>query len=80
MLRVRSTEVQAFARWIERAEEALQASAQILRANQKWLGVFRVRFDQADGGRGGRAAKKSSSRDAIEFLAAVEFEHSPRIQ
>jgi hypothetical protein len=38
-------EVEAFARWIERAEEALQAATQVLRFDEVGLGFGIVPFD-----------------------------------
>ncbi len=64
---------------IGRAEEALQAAAQILRANQEWLGVFRASFDEADGGSGRKSGEEIFVAGGIEVLAAVEFEHGDRI-
>ena len=70
--------IEPFAGGIGGAEEALQA-AQILRANQKRLGVFRARFDQADGGFGRQGGEKIFVAGRVEILAAVEFKHGDRI-
>ena len=72
-------EIEAFAGWIGRAEETLQSSAQILRANQKRFGVFREGFDQADGGARGKSGEEIVIARGVEVLAAVEFEHEDRI-
>ncbi len=73
-------QIEAFAGRIGGAKESLQASAQILRANQKWFGVFRPRFDQADGGFGRQGGEEIFLRArGIEFEAAVQFKHGDRI-
>jgi len=72
-------EVEAFAGRIGRAEEALQAAAQVLRANQKRFGVFSARFNQADGGARGKSGEEIFVARGVEVLAAVEFEHEDRI-
>lgn len=61
------------------AEEPLEAAAQVLRANEKRLGVGGAGLDEADG----RARRKSGEEvfvaRGVEILAAVEFEHGDRI-
>lgn len=72
------SQVEAFARWIGRTKEALEAAAQVLRADQKWLGIFRARFDDADRGARGHGGEVFVA-SGVEVLAAVEFEHEDRI-
>ena len=64
-------QIQALAGWVWRAEEALQAAAQVLRANQEGLGVFRAGFDEADGGFGRQGGEEVFVTSGIEFEAAV---------
>ena len=73
-------EIEAFACWIGRAEEALQAAAQVLRADEEGLGVFGAGFDKADSGFGRQGGEEIFVRaGGIEFEAAVEFQHGDRI-
>ncbi len=73
-------QIEALAVGIGGAEEALQPAAQILGANQKRFGVFRARFDQANGGFGRQNGEEIFFRArGIEGEAAVQFEHGDRI-
>src|ERR1700735_1456263 len=72
-------EVEAFAGGVERAEQALHAFAEVLRADQERLGVFGVWLDQADGGARGQSGEEVFGVVFGEILAAVEIEHGSRI-
>ena len=58
-----------------RAEEALHAFAEVLRADQERLGVFGVGLDEADGGAGRESGEEVFGVVFGEVLAAVEIEH-----
>ena len=64
-------EIEAFARGIGGTEKPLQAAAQILRANQKRFGVFRARFDQANGRMGRKRGEEIFVASGVEIVAAV---------
>ena len=77
-------EVEALAGWIEWAEEALEAFAEILRADEEGLGgfvlcVLLVELDEADGGARRESGEEIFVVRCVEVLAAVEVEHGVRI-
>ena len=73
-------EIEALAGRIGGAEKALQATLQVLGANQKGLGVFGARFDEADGRFGRQGGEEIFLRaGGVESEAAVEFKHGDRI-
>ena len=58
----------------------MQATAQILRANQIGFGIFRAQFDEGDGRFGRQGREEIFVRaGGIKFEAAVEFQHEDRI-
>ena len=72
-------EVEAFAGGIVGAEEALHAFAEILRADEKRLGVFSARLNQTDSGARWERGEEVFVVRGGEVLAAVEIEHEVRI-
>ena len=74
--------IEAFAGGIERAEQALHALAEVLRADEERLGAFGVlcmELDQADGGTRRETGEEIFVVGCVEILAAVEVEHGRRI-
>ena len=71
--------IEALAGRLGGAEKALQSAAQVLRADEERLGVFRACLDQADGGARREGGEEVFLARGVEVLAAVEFQHGDRI-
>ena len=75
-------EIQAFGGGIVRAKETLHAFAEILRADEEWLGafgVFRMELDEDDGGARRESGEEVFVVRCVKVLAAVEIQHGRRI-
>jgi hypothetical protein len=72
-------EIEALAGWNGRAKEALEAAAQVLRADEERLGIGGAGLDEADGRARGKCGEEIFVANGIEVLAAVEFQHEDRI-
>jgi len=73
------TEIEALTGGIKRTEEALEAFAEVLGADEERLGGICVELDEADGGAGRERGEEVFVEGGGEVVAAVEIKHERRI-
>src|SRR4029077_3795552 len=75
----KALQVQTLARCIDHSQQSLQPPPQILRPDQKRLGLILTRLDQTHRRARWQARKKVFAPSRIKFQSAIKFQHRTRI-